>query len=760
MVIEGDGQVRTRPDFTSTGIPLLPATTQNYIVVEQADCSNPSTRQLVVYIKDGNTIKRSRNDGPFTTVAYSATDPPIGTEPAPTEVGSFAVNGDDVYYCDTKTIFRISCATGDAERPGVVGLTSHDYLTMGLAESPNANGAVLYSDFGAPFGNPDEHPGFANIDDPWIGTWSPRIYSPDLPDEGGGQHNPSYETVQIQAVGQKTLNSGFAMAWYDPKRRIYGRRSEVFALPYLFAGGPKYDSGVPEARDILSTARVQYSKILKTPTHSGTGTSAHPNNPIPTLGLGHSEYKVAIWFTRGFFPVANTSTVVGGGWWAFALWTPAMSARMNELLFLEGLFEQGLTDPTNAPHDDVNPALSAVCKKDDSTLYASGRYLDTYARPVPARYMTILPNGIAVYIQPRVPPTLAEELSAEADVATSYDAFDLGNYAEFSVKHPEQIGRNSTEQRDTVSPIANLRGTPLRTINSGTNSILLSNRGMFRIGFQRGVLITEIPGAYGIEDPMSFVETPIGMVWACDAGIVLMQGDQTALLDAKLGFSDWYRFLNVSQRKAIAIGHAGQVGQILIQSSIARWTNRVGDPNALNNAPASERRIWCYDYSEDFSSEFRGADINDADPMLSAGPANVVGQRIHSPGGSYPSSQLTVTSENTEVEVYVSEDVTTPKILGSISMKVGQKRTGTDPVIEVWALDHTDEEPREFTTFDSRTATVSPPTQTGNRLHFHQFNGMRGRMFRIRITSTDANWGIQELRIAYEVDETTDERSA
>jgi hypothetical protein len=543
-------------------------------------------------------------------------------------------------------------------------------------------------------------------------------------------------------MGEKTLNTGFAVSYYDPVRKIFGRRSEVFALPYIFAGGPVPDAGhVPP--QLLSNARTQYSKCVKTPKAPAGYTMVDAE-----LESGKSEWKIAVWFTRGFVPAANTTTGVSGGWWAVTLWTPAMSKRMNEMLFLEGIFEQNLIGES-----DPGGGNRAVCKKDDNRLFASGRYLDLYARPVPARHFTILPNGVALYIYPRVVAT--REIEQTLDVTHDFSVLPIGKHAEYSVKHPEQVGRNTEEQRDTVATVGQLKGDIKAIVEDGASPLVFTRSHLYRLGFS-GDTITfgQITGGYGVLNYKSIAEGSNGIAWVSDEGVVWKRGDKIILLDKELGFGEWFDKLPISERERVRVGMCDTLSQILIHHDVAPDTGDLGD------------RVLVYDYANQFVSEFRGSDAAPGTYMAFAKFVGILGSgQLVTEFGAYPhASPTSYASETTEVEMWVNDQVHRPKELGWIEVKLGKAAVGGTVTLTVEARDHPDTA-SEFVDeavagVNTRTANLSASATTGQKVRLADFIGMRGRLFRISLTAAAGiHWGLQEVKVEYEMDEQDDMRS-
>src|SRR5690606_22918941 len=95
MVLGPDGSLQKRKDFGTapTGSP------SNHIVAELNGVPT-------ILIKDGTSVKYSTNGTTYSTITMDTDDPPINAGvPHPDARGSFAIHGQEVYYCDINTIF-------------------------------------------------------------------------------------------------------------------------------------------------------------------------------------------------------------------------------------------------------------------------------------------------------------------------------------------------------------------------------------------------------------------------------------------------------------------------------------------------------------------------------------------------------------------------------------------------------------------------------------------------------------------------------
>ncbi len=694
MVLGADGTVQKRRNFDSVSSPG--GQVLNHIVVEL-------NGQSYIVVKTATAIQASTG-GAFTNLTDAAgLDPPIGAgTPKETGRGSFSLHGGELYYCDPETLFAWDAADGafnNIRRPGVVSLNGRVY-----------NDPLLSGGFGHGLADDDCYEGPPVIDFSCDGSG---------PNDAPGQNcgdlpiDPCYELLK----GEKSLNTGFAFSFYDPVRRTYGRRSEVFALPYAFGTTepPPNNQAI-----LLSPYRFQHAKRLNTPDDTG-GNADYTK--------GHDDYQVAIWFTRGFRPVSNQTVFASDdqGWWTIGFWAPAMSKRMNQLLFLEGRFPLG---------------TSILATKDDSYLFSSGRYLDVYNRPVPSRFLMILPNGTGIYFFPQVP----EEIAKGDTEQLQHDAAITGNFAEYSVGHPEQIARNTETQRDTVSQLANLKGDPLASISDGINHLLLTKHAIYRVGFDGGVILSEVSGGRGVRSPRSIQTSPIGTFWMADEGIVWLRGNSMILLDEELGFSAWFRDLPGNEKEQVVIGVADSVSQILAFT---------------NDFDIAGQRAMVYDHERNFVSEFKnfgdGVDYaahfrSDTEGSLwvfsGGSAAKYPGEAV----GDYPSLVEWWLTGSVEERGLV-------KNLGFVTLDLGLL-TGTIRVT-VTAHDHPNTgKPFEDASAETRTTTLTAGDGIG-RHNLSQFLDMRGRLFRFLIEPImpGVNWSIDRLEVNYSLDENTDARS-
>jgi hypothetical protein len=462
---------------------------------------------------------------------------------------------------------------------------------------------------------------------------------------------------------------------------------------------------------ILTDERTQYTKYVKT----------------PTAPDGHEDYEVAIWFTPGQNILTNTASAIWGfagyGYWIkfFNQHGPAMSKRMAQTLFLEGIFSPGETN--------------VACKKDDMSLFEGGRYIDTYARPVPAKFMAILPNGVAVYFYPWI------------DIDQDPNNPTLGQYAEYSVRHPEQVGRDTQTQRDTISNLPNLRGDPIAVVSDDRHQLLVTKQAIYQIGFNGGVQLHPVAGGRGLRG-VNVETSTAGALWYSDSGVVWLRSGQLALLDKRLGFSDWFDDLTSTEREAVVVGAADSMNQVM----------------AFVTDGSSGQRAMVYDHAHNSASEFTlgGSGTvnyaanycaNDESQLWAFQTATALaypGTTYADSGGSYESL----------VECWINDDLDRPKEIREFLIDLGD-RTGD---IKVTVDGYRSGEPTESNSrlTMTKTYTVGTTESSAGRFRIHEFDGMRAKLFRITVTddSGSFSWSVPRIHVEYEYpDEDGDGRS-
>lgn len=653
LVIGSDGALYRRRSFAAapSGTP------QNHIVAELSG-------QSYLIIKDGTSVKYSTG-GSFTAITMATLDPPINSGAADaTSRGSFALHAGEVYYCDKNTIFAWD-GLNAGRRPGVSGLQGLVYNGTGGEALPGG-------------------PLTATTDAQFLAIPSPNPIHPAL-NPGIIPAIPSAaDKVGFLAKGEKTLNCAFALGYYDVKRKIYGRRCEAFAYPFIF--GPPDPDG---SNIVLTDERTQYAKVISVPTS--------PNHP---------EYKIAVWFSLGQNLVTNSkATVQTGLFFYFNEAVPMMSKRMTGTLFLEAIVDPGST--------------GVVCTKDNATLAASGRYIDAYERPVPAMFMAILSNGVAIYF---FPWTTTPELGGTPS--------SLGNHALYSVNHPEQVGLNTETQRDTTSLMPNLNGTPMAILSDGDTQFLLTNQAVYGIGFDGGVALQEV-SKRGLRALGSIADSTVGKFWFADEGVCWLRGGQMILLDEKLGFSEWFSNLNPTQKANVVIGAADGMKQVLVFSE--DLDN--GTPHAM-----------VYDYERDFVSEFNGEPA----PRYAANFRSATKSQLFLFGsGVYPGD--TYTNEESSVTLWLNEQLEIPKTLGYVVVDLGPRSGSVTVSVEPHQAGEDTESNAPYT--GTKSFTIVTSGDGSGRFAVGEFQGMRARMFKIKVTGPNGLWSLIKVCAYYTPDQ-------
>lgn len=645
MVMSGSGTWIRRKSFS---IAPNPGTVHNHIMAEIGGTPYLAVKtNLAFRVFNGTSWSTpssfiDENDKPVNDAAVS-----------PTERGSFSIHGGELYYADTTNVFAWDGT--DLRRPGVKSLAKHVYWN-----STNPPGFNLARIETSPVSDPAD---FINELDPV--------------DPLGSGTNPRLMFLD----GEKVLNTGFCFSIYDPSRKIYGRRSEVFSLPYVF--GPTADEEF-----FMTDQRFQYAKRISTP-----GSEFIPD--------GH---KVAVWFTIGMNVLTNLASASDVPWGpTYTAALPAMSERMTNIVFLEGIFD---------PDETID------CRKDTQTLFASGRYTDRYARPAPCRMMTVLPNGTALYFFPR---TNADDNESA-----------IGNYVEYSEEHPEQVGRDTENDRDTQSPIPNVRGTPITAVYDGQNPLIITRQAVYRIGFTgRSVNLFEAISGRGVRSIDSIQSSPTGLLWMSDEGVILARGGSSILLDARLGFRDWFTDLTDAQKESVAIGVSEKLSHILVAA-----------PD-----PAGGNRILCYDYENNVTSEFRVTGVVPYRFANFNGSSVFKTLAFHSSGtAEYPGSSDT--SDQTTVEFWLSESRGVQKKLHDCVLTLGPRPSGVEVRVDAYQDTGTN---LPIGTAQNETFNVGDSSNDPARIVIHKFNSMRGRLFKFTIT------GASEL-LGFEADWSADEQ--
>lgn len=668
MSRSGDGSWRRRSGFGSASGP-------GSTVLNHISCELDGRQMLVAKLANG-TVRYWTGSGSWQTLSnfVDSNDRPIGNALwSTTERGSFALHAGELYICDTANIAAYDGNTGNQiRRPGVKSLA----------------GILYYKEGSDPSFNLAKAEGVGNATAIDLQPNGPSI-SP-LTDSGT---NPGITPL----AGEKILNCGFAFSVYDPKRGIYGRRSEVCALPYIF-GPPN-----PNSLDIVLTdERAQYSKEITTP-------------GSPTwIPAGH---KVAVWFSMGNEIITNrTGTIFSGWFFYFNQWAPAMSPSMTGVLFLEGIHE---------------PGSNISCRKGNDQLARSGMYLDAYSRPVPSRFMVILPNGVALYLWPR---------TSESDPLSV-----IGNFSEFSIEHPEQVARLSESNRDSRSPLAAIKGYPVYAVNDGDRSLMFTRQTVHQVGFDgRGAVLQDATNGRGICAEDSLSVSNAGVLWMSDEGVVLMRGGALSILDRKLGFSDWFEALDGTQRRSVVTGVCERTSEIV-----------VGAANVAESP--STKRFMVFDYEDGSVSEWKlnlGSEVYRFAYFRTPGDSvlcSFAGASMH----VYPSGSSDPAGfYESWIEMWLNEDPTLEKGLGELVLDLGVRNGVLTVTVDAY------EHPLANAPFSgARSTTATLASGGAERVVMPQFMGMRGRLFRITVKSAvggATSWSISKASIAYSADEAND----
>lgn len=672
MVYAGNGLWRRRAGFGSRAGPG--ATVLNHI-----SCELGGVSMVVAKCSDGSV--RYWNGTAWTTLAgfVDPTDKPVGNAAWSTsERGSLEIHAGEVYICDSLNIAAYDGLTSNQlRRPGVKSLAGYLYYKDGgkpsfnLAKVEGVGNATLV-DLLDDFRAVDDSPLAADGTDPGL----------------------------VLFQGEKVLNTGFCFSVYDPKRNIYGRRSEVCALPYVF-GPPN-----PHSEDaILVDERVQYAKQVRTP-----GSTFIP--------AGH---RVAVWFTLGQEVITNKAATIFSGWlFFFDQNAPGMSPRMTSVLFLEQI---------------ADPGSTVVATKDQAALFRSGQYVDAYGRPAPAKLLVILANGTALYFYPR---SDAESVSSP-----------IGNYAEWSVDHPEQVGRLTENNRDTKGPIANVKAELLYTVSDGDRSLILTRQTVYQVGFDgRGAVLQDATNGRGISAPDSICVSSAGIFWIADEGVAALRGGAITMLDKRLGFGDWFDGLNDAQRSQASIGACERTSQLFAYAADADGTG-----------PGAHRGM-VFDWERGVQSELRLAIGQPYRWAYHRGGASRLLAFV-SAGSMYAYPDGTTDGGvfyDSFIELWVTENALYPKTMQELVLHLGPSNGLLTVTCDAY------EHPEVTAPFvGTRSETYTVQAGGARRLTVPTFIGMRGRLFRFTVKSSGVgaatSWSISRAIASYKSDADSDARS-
>ena len=235
-----------------------------------------------------------------------------------------------------------------------------------------------------------------------------------------------------------------------------------------------------------------------------------------------------------------------------------------------------------------------------------------------------------------------------------------------------------------------------------------------------------------------------------------LRSGQLATLDKRLGFGDWFDDLTAVNKQEVVIGTADGQNQIIVFAK---------------DQATSTQRAMCYDYGVGTSSEFRLSGISDID--YAANFRSHKQSQLWAFAGTtcykYPSSGYTdgaAGTFSTLAEFILNDDIERPKILKSLSLDLPDpNRAGAVTVtVDMLQSGSVDETHSPYVDGTSREATILGSTggnATGRFRLDHKFMGMRGKIFRIRVSGPSENhsWKLARVHVEYDYDEGGDARS-
>ena len=538
-----------------------------------------------------------------------------------------------------------------------------------------------------------------------------------------------------EARGEKILNCAFKMSFYDAKRNIYGRACQPRSVIKF---GPNRNN----------YALYQYQIVADLP-----------------AGRSDDGYDVAIWCSVG--QEVLTVKVPGGtnsNFHATILYDEVhgMSKHLTDMMFLEDIVRDGVQAVNCGDLEDNQCCLF----KDQSTLADSGQYTEQYEMPVPSKAMAILPGGTALYLFPKLVKGFAAQTLYSSAIETG-DPYDLGDHrpgVEYSVGHPEQIGRDTFNQKETFSSLPSLRGAPMYAMNASGSSLLFTRQSVYQLGFDRSPQVREVGGP-GVLNHKSIHPTSNGVMYVADEGPVWFQGNKAVEILRELKFDGWLDPLTQQQRKQIRIGLIEDCKRLLMAFPVEGTTDRF--------------KFLMHDFGDGFTSEWWiGSDQQYTPDTLATSPGSNTEPEYmlsHKGDDGYSfylwlggtcykydptiSSSLSVVpgAVTSYLEFWVNENCHLEKQLGEVVLHLG-RRSG-DFTIRVSTFENPNDKGtnNSYATIEERTRTVQ--SKNGNRVAMPDFSGMRGKYFRISIESSDVDIEVIKVvaDIKYDEDPRTDD---
>jgi hypothetical protein len=565
--------------------------------------------------------------------------------------------------------------------------------------------------------------------------------------------------------GEKILNFAFKIGYYDQIRGTFGRAAEPRAAIFF---GPNRDE----------YSLYQYQLMI--------------DASDLDVGTVPDYYSLAIWSTIGQ-EILTVKTPHPNLPFLLHAERHAMSPHFNDTMYLETIVEREgsggvVVDPPvvnqeSCPQcgDDEDTGNYICLFKDQTALVDSGQYMQQYDRPVPSKGMVVLPGGTALYLFPRRVKKISAGGSHDSGWAgATCEDLDVSTHrpgVEFSIGHPEQIGRNTNKQNETFASLPALRGTPMHAVNDGGATILLTRQTMYQMGFQGGQPTIQELGGPGCINHKSVHHNSNGLMFVADEGPIWMKGGRAVEILRELKFDGWIDPLTDDEKKKVRIGMIEDGKKILMSFPVTGTSNE------------PRYRVLMHDVTNSFTSEWWIGDdqpTTTADMLIDPGSKDEITFMVSHKGDSgykymifldrssdftlkYDQTVLAETTksdpENKEVTVPASYDVPSlvemwvnqlphlDKQAGVLTVDFGHRRG----VVTVRVSSF--ESPQDRT--GSKTGTVESPLEERtatikildpNLVVLPTFMGMRGKYFRVRIeTVSDMSIKRATLDVNYDM---------
>ena len=538
------------------------------------------------------------------------------------------------------------------------------------------------------------------------------------------------EHSAVDARGEKILNCAFKVSYYDPKRNIYGK-----------ACTPKSVINFGPNRDQYTL--YQYQILADKPDH--------PDH----LGF-------AIWCSIG--QEVLTVKIPKMNFWNTILYDEVhgMSDHLTDMMFLEDR-----TNKSGIQEVQCYQGNKMCLFKDQATLADSGQYTDQYDRPVPAKAMAILPGGTALYFYPREVTDVSskcEYTSYDDDDASYSTTKDHRPGIEYSVGHPEQIGRNTYNQKETFAPLPSLRGEPMYSMSTGGASVLFTRQTIYQLGFDRSPQVREFGGP-GVMNYRSIHPTSGGVMYVADEGPVWFQGSKAVEILRELRFEGWMEPLTQDQKDNVRVGMIEDCKKLLVSFPVEGTTDRY--------------KLLMHDFNDGFTSEWWLGGDQKGTPneiAINPGSSSLTKCMLSHKGDDgysfyiwlgdicYRYDPTTGASEGSEpgfatsyLEFWINENPHLEKQLGEVVLHLG-KRSGS-VTVRVSTFENPNDRSSSggYSVIEERTRVVT--TLVGQRVAMPDFSGMRGKYFRITIEAPGVEMELSKVvaDIKYDEDPRTDD---